>query len=1171
MHVHFEQNNSTRCDCTVQCLSWMGKVPDGIPDSDCWKLNRAEYYMEGWLASGNASAVVGVTFTTSHCRKYEAPARSNFNLRGHRNEVVLVRWNEPYQKLATCDAHGIIFVWIKHEGRWSVELINDRNSKVTDFAWSHDGRMALICYWDGFVLVGSVAGQRYWSSMLNLDNASITCGVWSPDDQRVMFGTSDGQIIVMSSTGAMLTQVMVLEGAEIGAMSWSCEKFNMDEAEANKNEKYNHSNAASQQTYTLALSFKVGTIYLMSTYDDVCPRIINTKLTGVKMDWSNCGEYLAVAGFIRLPNLYCRNELHFYSKDGKLLHRVVVPSQGRPVTALTWGHNDRRLFIASGCEIYVAWISKIVPPLQFYCQRTIQKAIREESKLRKLPLPSKLRNGVKALFSPTVKSYIPDPFKLREFVSIPPPGNERLYCTMLRHGEETSGGHYTLYLEYLGGLVPLLKGKRTSKLRPDFVIFDPKIKTFQRDDFGQIHSTEGSSDSDSDTDISADGCGSPRMQRRKRQKHFRAEKVERSITFRTLDELLYNDNLPENNRLVQVSSNIWGTKFGILGVAHSLPEDLGQVLYKTSLLHLQPRQMTVTVTELLGDTQTLSRDPNFTPAGCGEDDDDTAWLEFVNDSEGATNGIVPDISLIPESSVDPTSRMASHYPMEPLGTNSLTNHIETSITIDRENLGAKSSEAPNFGGFATNKASQRQPAKISQANTNSRDIHVETANNCIVNSNNSDSVITKDGYQCLGARPKVPTNPNPPKITLDTGQQSIVLSENPKPPKTELEAILRTELADDMPRWADPARQSLRYIDDEVGDSSELPLEANTIQDCSHLVPVTARENQPRLYFTHQDSVSETETLDKPSPYIHYHRASLDSTTTEEDSASESTCSSHHSPIKRMLKKHGSVDTGINILSDAAKDSALHRGLSSKENKQSASLPSSPIRRSPKLDSPTRRLREEVLRGKNKQYSPVLGKKQHRYLRLVDSSEEDLSCSADDSTKIIHSFKDLESFQKAQLRQKQNIRSRELRRNWRLTSEMAAASFLERNCQQFPVDTTDRQETDTDWLSDIDDIRKARRRGEPRRLGSSTVCAGRQFVMYNKAPLWNEGSQVYQLDFGGRVTQESAKNFQIEFRGRQVMQFGRIDSNAYTLDFQYPFTALQAFAVALANVTQRLK
>ena len=44
----------------------------------------------------------------------------------------------------------------------------------------------------------------------------------------------------------------------------------------------------------------------------------------------------------------------------------------------------------------------------------------------------------------------------------------------------------------------------------------------------------------------------------------------------------------------------------------------------------------------------------------------------------------------------------------------------------------------------------------------------------------------------------------------------------------------------------------------------------------------------------------------------------------------------------------------------------------------------------------------------------------------------------------------------------------------------------------------------------------------------------REFILNNKAPLWNEHSQVYQLDFGGRVTQESAKNFQIEFKGKQV-------------------------------------
>lgn len=52
--------------------------------------------------------------------------------------------------------------------------------------------------------------------------------------------------------------------------------------------------------------------------------------------------------------------------------------------------------------------------------------------------------------------------------------------------------------------------------------------------------------------------------------------------------------------------------------------------------------------------------------------------------------------------------------------------------------------------------------------------------------------------------------------------------------------------------------------------------------------------------------------------------------------------------------------------------------------------------------------------------------------------------------------------------------------------------------------------------------------------GNKSEAVRRELVMHNKAPMWNESSQVYQLDFGGRVTQESAKNFQIEFKGRQV-------------------------------------
>ena len=53
-----------------------------------WKLNRVLYYQEGWLATGNARGIVGVTYSTSHNKKTsDIPPRTNYNLRGHRAEV----------------------------------------------------------------------------------------------------------------------------------------------------------------------------------------------------------------------------------------------------------------------------------------------------------------------------------------------------------------------------------------------------------------------------------------------------------------------------------------------------------------------------------------------------------------------------------------------------------------------------------------------------------------------------------------------------------------------------------------------------------------------------------------------------------------------------------------------------------------------------------------------------------------------------------------------------------------------------------------------------------------------------------------------------------------------------------------------------------------------------
>lgn len=77
----------------------------------------------------------------------------------------------------------------------------------------------------------------------------------------------------------------------------------------------------------------------------------------------------------------------------------------------------------------------------------------------------------------------------------------------------------------------------------------------------------------------------------------------------------------------------------------------------------------------------------------------------------------------------------------------------------------------------------------------------------------------------------------------------------------------------------------------------------------------------------------------------------------------------------------------------------------------------------------------------------------------------------------------------------------------------------------------------------------------------------------NKAPVWNEETQSYVLNFHGRVTQASVKNFQIIHENDPdyiVMQFGRIDEDVFTCDYNYPMCAIQAFGIALSSFDSKL-
>ncbi|KYN10047.1 Tubby-related protein 4 [Trachymyrmex cornetzi] len=1207
MHLHFEKNNNAKCDCNILSLSWMGKVPDESPEDEGWQLDRINYYQEGWLATGNARGLVGVTFTTSHCRTRaaELPLRANYNLRGHRSEaslfiwlqVILVKWNEPYQKLASCDSSGVIFVWIKYDGRWSIELINDRNTPVTHFSWSHDGRMALICYRDGFVLVGSVAGQRYWSSMLN-DKATITCGIWTPDDQQVYFGTTAGQLIVMDVHGAMVSEVQLAAG--VTSMAWSAEKFTMEEDETcDRSQK-------DDRNYVLAVCLADGNIVMLRSFDDVSPITIRSNLKPpLHAEWSNSRKLLAIAGTKESSEQGSSQEytnlLKFYSVNGTLVYTTEIPYTQCPVSALTWGHNDRRLFVATGARVHAAWVSRRVGSLQLLSRLAVRAALTRESSVQHLPLPPRLRASVAALFANTIRCSVPEPRELRRFVSRPPPGGSRLHCTMLRHAVEPVPC-YTLYLEYLGGLVPLLKGRRTSKIRPEFVIFDPQSQeTLQVfDDTSQCPSYSDGSDTEKDT---ADLCASPRYRKKNRKRREERTSDEATEREEKTNDLAYVDTLPEHARLVEVTSNIWGTKFKFHGLADSVPANLGQVTYRTSLLHLQPRQMTLVMTELRDDLPS-GPDPTFNPNLFSEDEEESY--------QEASSRATPEAQPPPIAPMTPRNARLNHpnRPKSQISNQFLTTEtLPTSLGkiesyeneyvpyVDLQDMGnlyenirnaptntyrtpprhnpprccdvpalqsPKNAVAPTQTLIATSNAGADYASSIQRMKNALADQQAGIPTKKELE-NNKLNQISQDDKPCLtsACATNIISVDDEPRDDIEGSEQSrgvhrtsTVISIGPMCSNDSIVRSCSVGYLDLVDAQLVPCDVALRMLrrdapnkrlvlvsrktkrrkkakpqHDVSQPSSKPPRLRNCGKskslDSSDIFPSNEQISSPPQLSEHVEEatglVNSEDGVTKRDESIELSKDEIHEIADKckESNESNIVCEAYRekpcrleataSPVKGSSPS-GSFASSLDGLAARLRDFDDNHSLPPPSPRPSSRLP----RSSPSSPAPSKKGKRPASASPIRRRllsSPLLNRRM-RKSRGESSDEEGLL--QDDSS--MASYRDLETFQKAQLRQKLKQRG------------MGISGSK-----------------------------------------SEAIRRDAQLVMHNKAPMWNEASQVYQLDFGGRVTQESAKNFQIEFRDRQVMQFGRIDGNAYTLDFQYPFSALQAFAVALANVTQRLK
>lgn len=432
-------------------------------------------------------------FSSSEIFEQERPdkrsLRNNHNLRGHLDEVILVKWNELYQKLATIDSKGNVLIWCKINEKFTIQTpFYNRTKSVADFKWSNDGKTALICYTDSFILVGSSSGQRHWHSMLNLDDYHITCASWTPNDEQLLLGVSNGNVVVIDLPRSELTELVVNQ-TNVRSMCWSTSEINLkntiklsnsslssspssqssstdnrqtDSKRAinrrgstivnhrrlsrdcsvfsryrfcsqaptygsainnGNNTSSNNSSFSSglrarselhqqrdeqtnlqapnsmdtcndrdimnlfceEQSTILAIDFANNTIKLFDGgLDDSEPKTIQVNQESYLMQWSSDGKVLAVAGFnihTTAPSvgcLRCRylNAIKFYNRRGQLIYEYTMRYTRYPITAFTWAHEDKRIFIATGPKLHCAKVFPGIPSLNLLAMSSFQRCTR---------------------------------------------------------------------------------------------------------------------------------------------------------------------------------------------------------------------------------------------------------------------------------------------------------------------------------------------------------------------------------------------------------------------------------------------------------------------------------------------------------------------------------------------------------------------------------------------------------------------------------------------------------------------------------------------------------------------------------------------------------------------------------------------------------------------------
>ncbi|XP_058084204.1 tubby-like F-box protein 3 [Magnolia sinica] len=109
---------------------------------------------------------------------------------------------------------------------------------------------------------------------------------------------------------------------------------------------------------------------------------------------------------------------------------------------------------------------------------------------------------------------------------------------------------------------------------------------------------------------------------------------------------------------------------------------------------------------------------------------------------------------------------------------------------------------------------------------------------------------------------------------------------------------------------------------------------------------------------------------------------------------------------------------------------------------------------------------------------------------------------------------------------------------------------------------------------------KSSARSESYSSGPLTSPKDGVLVLKNKAPRWHEQLQCWCLNFRGRVTVASVKNFQLvaspengqasQEHEKVLLQFGKVGKDLFTMDYRYPISAFQAFAICLSSFDTKI-